>query len=269
MLEEGRTLTSYELSSLQTRWADFLSDVRPFLDDSATIHLDVKAYEFHLAEILRGTSATVLAEHVRLWRLDPIEKRFEVLARSAIELASRLGKGKIEVECDAGGLWVDPKPMQALWASLVHVVRNCVDHGLETPAARAAAGKPEHGRITLRAQEYEAGRLWLDLSDDGTGIDWDAVKRKAVDLCLPAETEADLPEALFQPGFSTRDEVSTSSGRGVGTSAVRQELQNLGGSVEVFSRPGHGTLFRCVIPTDKLSLRHGHVVQRTSFTPAA
>lgn len=254
-LEQGRPLCEAQLAELVREWTEFVEEVQPFCapDADAFVQLDVATYESHLSRIEAGVQHADLAAEVQLWRLEPIHQRLNVLARTGQELARRLGKGEIQVDCHSNGLWVDPKPLQGFWSTLVHLVRNCVDHGLELPAQRIAAGKTPAGRLSLEAQQRD-GMLVVEVVDDGRGIDWEAIRAKAKDQGLAAHTQQDLIAALFQEGLSTRDEVTATSGRGVGTSAVRHALQALGGNIEVDSEPGTGTRVRCSIPAHRIAM---------------
>jgi len=121
-------------------------------------------------------------------------------------------------------------------------VRNAVDHGLESPDERIAAGKPEAGRLQLVAR-YTNDALVIEVVDDGRGIVWDRVREKAEAAGLPSATEHDLVKALFSDGVSTADEVSETSGRGVGLAAVDSVVRELGGEIAVQSELGKGTRF--------------------------
>src|SRR5262249_22297258 len=126
-----------------------------------------------------------------------------------------------------------------------HAVRNAVDHGIEAPHARA--GRSTAPTLELAASRSD-GRLTISISDDGGGIDWARVRARARDLGLPADTQGDLERALFSDGLSARDEVSETSGRGVGMGALRAAVEQLGGTIAIASRPSRGTTVRCVFP---------------------
>lgn len=133
----------------------------------------------------------------------------------------------------------------------MHVVRNAVDHGIETGEERVAAGKPLEPTLALKA--YTSGdALVIEVADDGRGIDWNVIARKASDAGLPAHSPGDLADALFADGVSSRDVVSELSGRGVGLAAVKQACEDLGGKVEVLSRKGRGTQFLFRLPLSRV-----------------
>ncbi len=192
-------------------------------------------------------------------RMRPFADGVQGFPRMVRDLARRLGKeAAFEVSGQATG--VDRDILDRLEAPLAHLLRNALDHGLETPAERQAAGKPAAGRLTLAARHH-AGQLLITVADDGRGIDSAAVRRKAVARGLCAETmaarlsEAETLEFLFLPGFSTSDAVSEISGRGVGLDIVRALAQEVGGQVRIETRPGAGTRVHLQLPITLSVLR--------------
>ncbi len=186
-------------------------------------------------------------------RTTPVRRILERLPRVAGELARELGK-RVRVDLAGDEIEVDRAVLDHLDGPLLHLVRNAVDHGIETPEARRAAGKPEIGVISVRA-EGSGGRVRVCLSDDGGGIDAEAVRREAVErgLLLDAVAE-DLPlervcELIFEPGMTTSDEVTEVSGRGVGMDAVKRTIEGLGGTLSVQTEPGVGTTFAMDLPS--------------------
>jgi two-component system chemotaxis sensor kinase CheA len=174
--------------------------------------------------------------------------RLRRVAELAKSLAQRLGKGELDVQLEASpDVRFQVEHWAPFWSSFMHVVRNALDHGIETPQARAAAGKPERPQLKLVAHS-DAKLLSIEISDDGRGIDWASVARKAGERGLPCESEQDLVDALFCDGLSTAESVTEVSGRGVGMSAVREATRSLGGAVSVTSTPGVGTSIRFHFP---------------------
>lgn len=185
-------------------------------------------------------------------RTTPLQRIVEPLPRLARGVAQSCGK-RVEVEIRGAELELDRSILDRLSDSLVHLVRNAVDHGIETPEARSAAGKPETGRVGIEARR-EKDSIRIAVSDDGAGMDLEAVRRRAVEAGLvhphiaedlPAE---DLAALVFRPGFSTARAVSEISGRGVGMDAVRATLESLGGGVEFVTLPGRGTTTTLTVP---------------------
>jgi two-component system chemotaxis sensor kinase CheA len=162
-------------------------------------------------------------------------------------MARRLGTGDIEVEIADDGVRLDTSRWTAFWSAMIHAVRNAVDHGIESPEARAKAGKPGRPKLTFVAARGR-GRLMISVTDDGAGINWEKVRAKAAAAGLPAETRGDLELALFADGITTSDHATDTSGRGVGMAALRDAVQALGGLIEIESQPGQGTTMRFRFP---------------------
>lgn len=185
-------------------------------------------------------------------RTTPLLRIMENLPRLAREVALRSGKS-VDVELRGAELELDRSILDRLYDPLVHVVRNAVDHGLETPEVRRAAGKPETGRLVVEAVR-EKDAIRISVRDDGAGIDVDAVRARAVALgVLHPDLAGDLPadevlQLVFRPGLSTARAVSDISGRGVGMDAVRATLESLGGEVRLASRRGAGTEVSLRVP---------------------
>jgi two-component system chemotaxis sensor kinase CheA len=209
-----------------------------------------------LAKILRAVAErrpyAEIATMIAALKLEPVKRRFERLAEQATSLARRLGKGEIIVEIDDGNLRNDPDTTGAFWNSLVHVIRNAVDHGIESPEQRAAAGKPALGTITLRAVESD-GIATITVGDDGGGVDFAALVRKANVLQLRPNDDTTAAGLLFIDGLSSRDDVTDVSGRGIGMGAARAEAQRLGGDVQVVTGKGQGTQFVFTMPMNRLA----------------
>lgn len=185
-------------------------------------------------------------------RMRPLADGIRGFPRLVRDLARTLGKQiRFEVVGDQTG--VDRDILDKLEAPLSHLIRNAVDHAIEDPASRAAAGKPETGTILLEAR-HRAGMLLVRLSDDGRGIDVERLRTKAVARGLVAEAvagqlgEHELLEFLFLPGFSTKDHVSEISGRGVGLDVVQSMVKGVGGNVRVVTEVGVRTIFTLQLP---------------------
>jgi two-component system chemotaxis sensor kinase CheA len=195
---------------------------------------------------------TELQEGVMKTRMQPIGMVWNKLPRVVRDMAVALGK-QIRLEMDGADTELDRTIIEAIKDPLVHLVRNACDHGIEPPEVRARAGKPPHGRLTLRAY-HEGGQVNIEIGDDGGGIDVARVKQKAVERGLLRSEQAEKlsdREALnliFLPGFSTAQTVTNVSGRGVGMDVVKSNIEKIGGVVDVFSRPGEGSTVRLKIP---------------------
>ncbi len=176
---------------------------------------------------------------VRMLPVDAVFRRFPRLVR---DLSTRLGK-QVRLRTVGEGTELDKGLIEKIADPLVHLVRNAIDHGLELPEARSAAGKDETGTITLAAS-HQGGHIVIEVSDDGRGLNRDRILAKGLErgLSVPDNaTDAQVWDLIFQPGFSTAEEVTDVSGRGVGMDVVRRNIQALGGEVHLESRAGTGT----------------------------
>ena len=243
---------------LEWRWDTLNEALKTFLGDKGrdVLELSLKEVEKLAEEIRAGAPTEHVLDRLASWWLEGCERPLTRLSRYAVALAGRLGKGALEVEIEPHGVRLAPKAWAGFWTDLVHVVRNAVDHGLETPSQRERAGKL--GRCKLRfSTAIRDRKLVVEIEDDGRGIDWEGVKGAATKMGLPTATEDDLIRAMFASGLSTEDQVSSVSGRGIGLSAIRQQVDDLGGRIAVVSKPGQGTCFRFVFPLPEVGPRFG------------
>ncbi|MDB5307100.1 MAG: CheA signal transduction histidine kinase, partial [Gemmataceae bacterium] len=195
---------------------------------------------------------TELQEGVMKTRMQPIGTVWNRFPRVVRDLAAVCGK-QVRVEMEGQTTELDRTIIEAIKDPLTHIVRNSVDHGIEPPDARIAAGKPAEGRLHLRAF-HEGGQVNIEITDDGDGIRPDRVRAKAVSRGLvdpdraARMTDAELCQLIFLPGFSTAETVTNVSGRGVGMDVVKTNIEKIGGAVDLHSRPGEGTTLRIKIP---------------------
>ena len=195
---------------------------------------------------------TALQEGIMKVRLQPIDSIWSKFPRVVRDLAEVFDKNVI-LEMQGSDTELDRTIIEAIRDPLTHLLRNCVDHGLESPATRVAEGKAVAGRVLLRAF-HEGGQVNIEISDDGGGMDATRLKAKAVDLGLVTSEQAQqLDERgamslIFLPGFSTAEKVSDVSGRGVGMDVVKTNIEKIGGSIDIESKVGEGTTFRMTIP---------------------
>jgi len=195
---------------------------------------------------------TELQESVMKTRMQPIGVIWNKLPRVVRDLATACGK-QIRLEMDGAETELDKTIIEAIKDPLTHIVRNCCDHGIESPEARAAKGKPAQGTLSLRAY-HEGGHVNIEISDDGGGIDPARVKAKAVEkgLLRPEAAERmgdrEAVQLVFLPGFSTAAKVSNISGRGVGMDVVKTNIEKIGGVVDLASRANSGTTVKIKIP---------------------
>jgi chemotaxis protein histidine kinase CheA/ActR/RegA family two-component response regulator len=240
----GRTVTAAERKALLRTLADELSRSGRVFDETVQDLEDAALRLRHTSEQLR--------DQVMKLRMVPIARLLGKYHRTVRELAAQLGK-QAHVEIEGAETEIDKMVVEQLDEPLLHLLRNALDHGVEPPAAREAAGKPAQGTVRIAASQ-RGSQIVLQISDDGAGIDAGRVRRKAEEkqLLAPAElaqqTDEQILDLIFRPGFSTAARVSEISGRGVGMDVVRETLGRLKGTVEVASQPGRGTTFTLKLP---------------------
>lgn len=188
-----------------------------------------------------------LAIQIASWGLEPTKVCLERIESQAQRLAQQLGRGHLKVQLGHNHLSLDSPTWSPLWSSLIHVVRNAIDHGIEPTEERIERHKPPYGQLTLTT-EMAGSKFMIAISDDGRGIDWEKLTEKAYEQGLPAETREDLIAAIFSDGVSTADTVTHISGRGVGMASVREAVEQLEGRITIESEPRVGTTFRFVFP---------------------
>jgi len=207
---------------------------------------------------LLGTSqrlnllTTELQESVMKTRMQPIGNIWSKFPRTVRDVAVGCGK-QVRIEMEGKETELDKTIIEAIKDPLTHLVRNAVDHGIEAPEARLAAGKQPEGLLFLRAF-HEGGQVNIEITDDGAGLDYDKIRNKAIQKALISAdqaarmTEREITNLIFLPGFSTAEKVSNVSGRGVGMDVVKTNIEKIGGTVDVQSKPGHGSTVRMKIP---------------------
>jgi two-component system chemotaxis sensor kinase CheA len=219
--------------------------------------IDRMVSEFENVELQRATQqlnliSGELQEGVMKTRMQPIDHLWSRMPRVVRDLGTSLGR-EVNLVMEGRETELDRSLLEAVKDPLTHLVRNAVDHGIEPPDVREAKGKPRQGTVTLRAY-HAGGQVVVEVSDDGFGIDPQAVGRAAVAKGLRTAAQvqslslSDVRDLLFEPGFSTSTTVTSVSGRGVGMDVVRANIENIGGSVDLESVFGEGTTWRLRIP---------------------
>ncbi|PCH63689.1 MAG: chemotaxis protein CheA [Gammaproteobacteria bacterium] len=202
-----------------------------------------------------------LQESIMRVRMLPISFVFSRFPRMIHDLSSKMDK-RIELVISGEQTELDKTIMEKIGDPLVHLVRNSIDHGIESPEVRVAAGKPETGTVSLNAC-HQGGNIVIEIRDDGKGLDREKILAKARERGLIQEDESisdeKIYDLIFQPGFSTADVVSDVSGRGVGMDVVRRNIRDLGGSVEIQSELGSGTTILIRLPLT-LAILDGQLV---------
>ena len=193
-----------------------------------------------------------LQEGVMKTRMQPIGNAWAKLPRLVRDLANELGK-KIELDMRGADTELDRQVLELIKDPLTHMVRNSGDHGLENPAERRAAGKPDTGRILLNAY-HQGGHIIIEIGDDGRGLPVEKIRAKALSQGLATEAELaqmnehDVLRFIFRPGFSTAQQITSVSGRGVGMDVVKTNIERIGGTIELRSKEGRGSTFTIKIP---------------------
>jgi HPt (histidine-containing phosphotransfer) domain-containing protein len=241
--EAGRGPTAEEIGQLLDIWRGKLRSVEDLLRKDAPGALEIEAAEYsrlirsltengHCAEILRV---------VERWTWTPTAVRLRRLASLSEYLAARLGK-EVEVQVVHHDVRLPDDYLAGFWPTLTHVIRNAVDHGLETSDERTASGKSGPGRIWLETLVSDAA-FTLTIRDDGRGVDREALLKRAEELGMDVSERSTLDELLFRDGLSSRSEATELSGRGVGLAATKQACEAAGGRLVVTSERGRGTSF--------------------------
>ncbi len=191
-----------------------------------------------------------LQEAVMNIRMLPVSFAFNRMPRIVHDVSQKLGK-QIDLVMEGEGTELDKTMLEQLTDPLVHIVRNSIDHGIESPAVRAEAGKPEMGTVKLAAF-HQGGNILIQITDDGAGIDYKKIEAKAIEKGVIDEdhnlSKDEIVDLIFHAGFSTAEVVSDISGRGVGMDVVRRNIRGLGGSVDVKTTPGEGSVFTIRLP---------------------
>ncbi|MBW6417525.1 chemotaxis protein CheA [Celeribacter sp. PS-C1] len=203
-----------------------------------------------------------IQESVMMIRAQPIKSLFQRMGRIVRESSASVGKD-VRLYTDGENTEVDKTVIERLADPLTHMIRNAVDHGLESTEKRLERGKSREGHVTLTAQ-HRSGRIVIEVSDDGAGINRERVKQKAIEKeLIPADaqlSDSEIDNLLFLPGFSTAAEISNLSGRGVGMDVVKSSIQALGGRISITSHEGEGTTFSISLPLT-LAVLDGMVVR--------
>ncbi|MBZ9538277.1 chemotaxis protein CheA [Modicisalibacter tunisiensis] len=236
------------------------------LDQTASEIDGVTHSALHNGLNLLKRNARDLQESVMSIRMMPMDYVFSRFPRLVRDLAAKLDK-EIELVTEGKSTELDKSLIERIIDPLTHLVRNSLDHGIESPEAREAAGKPRTGQLTLSAQ-HQGGNILIEVIDDGAGLSRERILAKAHSNGLNVSdtmSDDEVWQLIFAPGFSTAEQVSDVSGRGVGMDVVKRNIQSMGGHVEIMSRPGEGTTTRIVLPLtlailDGMSIKVGEEV---------
>ena len=238
------------LENLMTMVSELVLTRNQLLQLSRSEEIDIERFTVPLQRLSQVT--TELQEGVMKTRMQPIGNAWSKLPRIIRDLSIELGK-KIELQMYGADTELDRQILELIKDPLTHMVRNSADHGLEMPEARRAAGKSETGHVVLNAY-HEGGHIIVEISDDGAGIDPARIKAKAIQKGLVSETEAaqmsdqQILQFIFKAGFSTAEQVTAVSGRGVGMDVVRTNIEKIGGTIDLKATVGKGSSFKIKIP---------------------
>jgi two-component system, chemotaxis family, sensor kinase CheA len=244
-----------DTADLVLQWKQLMSRLAGVLGNNVRGHIEVSEAEY--VGVLRALSLKIprrdIVQEMESWRLEPTERRLNRMADQARSVADRLHKN-VCLQLESNGVRVGRTELAGFWSALVHVVRNAVDHGIETEEERVLAGKPAFGTLRLKTA-LEGPDLVFRAEDDGRGIDWARVRERAQEMGLRSATDEDLNEALLASGFSTTDAATEHSGRGVGLHAVSTICRELGGRIRIRSAKGRGACVEIRIPRSRASGR--------------
>jgi len=255
IIETGSLPSADQVAKLARAWKALSDTVERFGGrEQAAV---VPVAEGELQELEEATAARVphaqLSELIARLRLEHGAERLKRVGEQAQSLAHRLGKDHVDVQVDADSqLRFQASRWAPFWSSFVHVLRNALDHGVESASEREEHGKSARAKLELVAK-FDSKWLTIEARDDGRGIDWERVRTKARERGLASASEEDLVEALFHDGFSTAEGVTDISGRGVGMGAVRDATRVLGGEIAIRSAAGVGTTISFRFPLPELT----------------
>ncbi|MEO8800085.1 MAG: ATP-binding protein [Polyangiaceae bacterium] len=246
-LEAGARLTDVRARGLAGAWEESTAPLKVIIQERPGM---VEITEGELTELRRavvdGARPQVLLAKLDSLLLEPTSVALHRLGQQARDLAKRLSK-ELEVVIESHDLRLPEVNLRPIWGSLIHVIRNAVDHGLEPADARLAAGKSTRGTLRL-STSIEGDEVSLLVRDDGPGIDWEAVRDRARTMALPCSTIEELNAAVFADGLTTRSEATETSGRGVGMPSLVAAVERMGGHVSLVSETRTGTTCSVSIP---------------------
>jgi two-component system chemotaxis sensor kinase CheA len=252
-LGEVGTLDDTDRKRLAEAW-DSVTAMRQQLADTGAddeVRVARADYLTVIGELRNQGGQERLVRALESWEFEPAAKRLELIAEQIESTARRLGRAAVDVVRAPTALRLPPHRWGPFWSAFAHLIRNTVDHGVETAAQREARGASP--RATVRLEIRESGTdVLVAIEDDGPGIDWAVIAARARALGLPHATPEEVERSLFADGVSSRAEATATSGRGVGLGVVVATVRDLGGRVEVCSEAGRGTSFFCWLP-DMLS----------------
>jgi two-component system chemotaxis sensor kinase CheA len=250
LCEAERAVDPDEVQRLRSVWLEFSERAERLIAGGSERRVELSHAELDrlVQDLDSGRPTDEAAAFLESLKGEPTSLRFRRISHQITGLAERLGKCEVDVEILHNDVRLSAERWAPFWSAFTHIVRNAVDHGLETAAQRETVGKPAAGKITLRSSTL-GGYHEIELADDGRGVDWDKIRTRAAALDLPHATSAELQDAVFADGLTSRDDITHTSGRGVGMSAIRAVCLAMGGELDIQSpTPGKGTRLTFRIP---------------------
>jgi two-component system chemotaxis sensor kinase CheA len=264
LAEGGDPRATKERQQVALEWRNIAAKLTEVLGggrNSSMIEVDEREIDTLMVDMRGNVTREELAERLLAWKLEPTERRLERVAAQIRSTAERLSVKNVDVTVESHNLRLASEPMREFWGAFTHAVRNALDHGIEPAEQRQAAGKPATAQIRL-ATSKQGDNFVIEIGDDGRGIDWNAIREKAALAGIPHNTREELMAALFHDGLTTKDEVSETSGRGVGMGALRSSCAKSGGHLEISSTPGRGTTLQFSWPWKTMATQAGLIEQR-------
>ncbi|NRA63256.1 MAG: hypothetical protein HRU19_02165 [Pseudobacteriovorax sp.] len=252
LAEKNSTLSDDDIGLLVQSWSDLMKKIEPFLASKSKLKVEVSRSDYdHLVQSVEsGTPSPQLLDELGSWLREPTHMRLRQAAEAAKVMAQKLAKPDLDIEILDHGIRLEGEQWRSFWAAFSHAVRNAVDQGIEDKKERTKIGKPQNGKLTLTTEIHD-GSLSISIADDGGGICWDQVKEIAKRVGLPHETKAEIEQALFYDGLTTKTVATQISGRGVGMNALKNACEELGGYIDIESTRGEGTRMTFHFPLDE------------------
>jgi two-component system chemotaxis sensor kinase CheA len=244
-LMEGFEERRHKISVIMSIWKETTSSVLELVETGDSGEMKVAWPELqNLLELIKnGAGFSDVEEYIESFKRDRVISHLKRIQTQAEATATRLEKENVKVVISDSVGRVPDRSINRIWPELIHIIRNAIDHGVDTPEERRKFGKDSDCRISIESRFNERKHFELVIADDGAGINWDKLKEKGKKIGAPIDSEEDLQNLIFLDGVSSRDQVSETSGRGVGLAAVKQIIDELGGSITVISKRHYGTQF--------------------------
>jgi two-component system chemotaxis sensor kinase CheA len=246
------------MAGLTEAWLQIRPEIEILIGEARESDIEIEQADYDaILETLRdGAHAGVVTRMMRSLRMEPTGKRLARIEHQIKEMADGRGKSNVSVSIEPNDLRFNRELFAPFWSEFIHVLRNAIDHGVEDGEKRRRDGKPERASIKV-ATALDGDRFVVAIEDDGPGVDWERLRKKAGALGIVASAAEDPVKLMCLPGLSSMDTITELSGRGIGMGAVAQACEALGGTVEVSSRRGLGTRIEFSFPKNQ-AVYEGH-----------